>query len=68
MSLINSPKSPGLTQGQALKGVVWNFGHRTSYPSEPVCYLSLETVFNTFHSVLVAEIAGARLVQVEGNC
>ena len=45
-----------------LKGVVWDFGHRTSFPSEPVCYLSLETVFNTFHSVLlVAEIAGARL-------
>ena len=45
------------------KGIVRNFGHRTSYPSEPVCYLSLEIVFNTFHSLLlVAEIAGARLV------
>ena len=37
-----------------LKGVVRDFGHRTSFPSEPVCYLTLETVFNTFHSVLVA--------------
>ena len=26
------------------KGVVRDFGHRTSFPSEPVCYLSLETV------------------------
>ena len=52
-----------------LKGVVWDFGHQISFPSEPVCYLSLETVFNTFHSVLlVAEIAGARLAQVEGIC
>ena len=49
-----------------LKGVVPNFGHRTSFQSEPMCYLSLETVFNTFHSVLiVAEIAGARLGQVD---
>ena len=49
--------------------VVRNFGQRTSCPSEPVCYLSLETVFNMFHSVLlVAEIAGARLAQVEGIC
>ena len=27
-----------------VKGIVWNFGHQTSYQSEPVCYLSLETV------------------------
>ena len=33
------------------------------------CYLSLETGFNRFHSVhLVVEIAGARLVQVDGFC
>ena len=52
-----------------LKGVVWDFGRRTSFPSEPVCYLSLEAVCNTFHSVLpVEEIAGARLAQVEGIC
>ena len=52
-----------------LKGVVWDVGHGTSCPSEPGCYLSLETVFNTFHSVLlVAENAGARLVQVKGIC
>ena len=51
------------------KGVVRDFGHGTSFPSEPVCYLSLETVCNTFHSVLlVAEISGARLAQVEGIC
>ena len=32
-------------------------------------YSSLETVFNTFHSVLlVAQIAVARLAQVDGNC
>ena len=50
-------------------GIVRIFGHRTSFPNEPVCYLSLETVFNTFHSVLlVAEITGARLAQVDGNC
>ena len=55
--------------GVMIKGVDRNFGHLTSYPSEPVCYLSSEIVFNTFHSVLqVAEIAGARLVQVYGNC
>ena len=31
-----------------------------------MCYLSLETVFNTFHSdLIVAEIAGARLGQVD---
>ena len=37
---------------------LYSFG--TSFPNEPVCYLSLETVLNTFHSVLlVAEIAGA---------
>ena len=48
-----------------LKGVVRDFGHRTSFPSEPVCYLSLETVCNNFHSILaVAEISGARLEQV----
>ena len=42
---------------------------RNSFPSEPVCYLSLETVFNTFHSVLlVAEIADAKLAQVKGIC
>ena len=47
---------------QVVKGVVQNIGHRTSFPSELVCYLSLETVFNPFHSVLlVAEIACARL-------
>ena len=52
-----------------LKGVVRDFGHRTPFPREPVCYLSLKTVFNAFHSVLlVAEIACARLAQVEGNC
>ena len=52
-----------------LKWVVRDFGHRTTFPSEPVCYLSLETICNTFHSVLlVAEIAGARLAQVEGIC
>ena len=58
----------GMLGFEELKGVVRDFGHRTSFPaSEPVCYLSLETVFNTFHSVLLfAEIAGAR--QVEGNC
>ena len=45
------------------------FGDRTSFPNEPVCYLSLEIVFNTFHLVLlVAAIACARLAQVEGNC
>ena len=22
----------------SLKGVVWDFGHRTSFPSKPVCY------------------------------
>ena len=45
---------------QFVKGVVRDFGHRTSLSSEPVFYLSLETVFNTFHSVfLVAEIACA---------
>ena len=34
-----------------------------------VVYLSLETVLNMFNSVLlVAEIAGARLAQVDGNC
>ena len=50
-----------------IKGIVRNFGHRTSFPNEPVCYLSLKIVFNTFHSVLlVAEIAGARLAQVNG--
>ena len=49
-----------------LKGIV---GHRTAFPNEPVCYLSLEIFFNTFHSVLlVAEITGARLAQVDGNC
>ena len=54
---------------KCVKGVVRDSGHRTSFPGEPVCYLSLETIFNTFHSVLlVAEIAGARLVQVEGIC
>ena len=43
-----------------------NFGYRNSFPSEPVCYLSLETIFNMFHSVLlVAEIAGARLAQID---
>ena len=48
------------------EGVVWNFGHQTSFPNEPVCFLSLETFFNTFHSVLlVAGITGARLAQVE---
>ena len=51
------------------KGIVRDFGHRISFPSEPVCYSSLDTICNTFHSVLlVAEIAGARLVQVEGIC
>ena len=49
-----------------VRGVV---GHQTSFPSDPVCYLSLETVFNMFHSVLLAaEIAGARLAQVDGIC
>ena len=39
-----------------------------STSSEPVCYLSLETVFNTFHSVLpVAEMAVARLAHVDGE-
>ena len=52
-----------------LKGVVQDFGHRTSFPIEPVCYLSLETVCNTLYSVLlVAEIACARLAQAEGIC
>ena len=51
-----------------LKGVVLDIGHQTSFSSEPVC-LSLETVCNTFHSVLiVAEITGTRLAQVEGIC
>ena len=46
-----------------VKGIVRNFGHRALFPNE-----SLETVFNTFHSVLLsAEIAGARLA-VHGNC
>ena len=36
----------------SFKGVVRNFGHQTSYPSEPVCYLPLDTVLNTFHSSL----------------
>ena len=27
-----------------LKGIVRNFGHRTPFPIEPVCYLSLEIV------------------------
>ena len=39
-----------------IKGVVWDFGHRTSFLSEPVCYLSLETVFNTFNSVLLVVV------------
>ena len=52
-----------------IKGVVRDFGHRTSFPSERVCYLSLETVFNTFQSVLlVVEIACPRLAQVKGIC
>ena len=43
-----------------LKGIVQNFGHRTLFPNEKVCYLSFETVFNTFHLVvLVAEITSA---------
>ena len=29
---------------QYLKGVVRDFGHRTLFPSEPVCYLSLATL------------------------
>ena len=49
-----------------LKGVVLDFGHRTSFSSEAVLYISLETVCNTFHSV--AEFAGAKLAQVEGIC
>ena len=41
----------------AIKGIVREFGHRNSFPSEPV----------RFHSVfLVAKIACAMLVQVEG--
>ena len=31
-----------------LKGVVRNFGHRTWFPSQPVCYLSLETFSTNF--------------------
>ena len=46
--------------------VVRVFGHRTSFSSEPVC-LSFET-FETLQAVLVAEITGARLAQVEGIC
>ena len=54
-----------MTHSGCIKGVVKNVGHWTSFKSESVCYLSLETVFITFHSVLlVAEIAGARLAQV----
>ena len=50
-------------QSDDLKGILWDVGHRTSFPSDPVCCLSLQIVFNTFHSVLlVAEIVGARLV------
>ena len=33
---------PSQNSGE-VKGVVRNFGHRTSFPSQPVCYLSLET-------------------------
>ena len=37
------------------------------FQSQPVCYLSLENVFNKFHAVLlVAQFAGAKLVQVNG--
>ena len=58
-----------LIKKAAFKEVVRNFGQQTSFPSESVCYLSLETVLNMFHSVLlVAEIACATLAQVEGNC
>ena len=31
-----------------VKGVVQNFGHRASFPSQPVCYLSLETFSTNF--------------------
>ena len=45
-----------------LKGVVRDIGAHFQVSQ---CYLSLETVCNPFHSVLiVAKIAGARLVQV----
>ena len=55
-------------RGVNLQGVVWIVGHQTSFPSEPVCYLSLETVFKMFHSVLlVAEITDARLAQTNGT-
>ena len=65
LSFVQSQVALGAVLSQ-LKGIFRN--QTISFPNEPVCYLPLETVFNTFHSVLVAEIAGARLVQVEGNC
>ena len=60
--LLLTPKCPRTHKlrsrvGSRVQGLVHNFGHWTS--GEPVCYLSLETVFNTFHSVL--------LVAAEGN-
>ena len=49
------------------KGIVQNFGHR-AFPSQPWCSLSLVTVFDTFHSVLlVAEFARARLAHGNGQ-
>ena len=58
-----------MTHSGCIKGFVRNVGHLTSFKSESECYLSLETVFITFHSVLlVVEIAGARLAQVDGFC
>ena len=48
------------------KGVVWDFGHQTSFSSEPVLFVIGDC---TLHSLLiVAEMTGARLTHVQGIC
>lgn len=43
--------------------------HMTSFPSQPVCYLSVETnSTNHIQSSSLAQFAGVRLTQVNGFC